>query len=105
MQTTFDQPKTLKSSASHRDHAEDVGGDPYWPGLDRALGINEGSSRLIDCTKRSHLSGTFCSQCTLKCALSNLLFERIVIFDGYLCLLLHFLMVFSFQFCFGDSNV
>ena len=70
----------MKSSTSHRDHAEDVGGDPYWPGLDRALGINEGSSRLIDCTKRSHLSGTFCSQCTLKRALSNLLFE--IIGDG-----------------------
>ena len=54
----------------------------WWPIL-AWIGVKQGSYRRIDCTKRSHLSTTFCSRCIFRGALSNLLFESIIIFNGY----------------------
>ena len=68
---------------SHRSH-----GNWWWPIL-AGQGVKEMSPRLIDCTKRSHLSTASCSWCTSSGALRNILFysELILVFDTLLDLI------------------
>ena len=67
----------------------------WWPIL-AWIGVKQGSSWRIDCTKRSHLSTTFCSWCIFRGTLSNLLFESIIILNGYTIFLQYRISDFDF---------